>query len=516
MSRFSMNRRGCRLAICFATLLLLSPAAFGQTYTWNSPNGDYFTAGNWTPAGPPTAGSNVFINNGGTSRVTTGLSTPNSLNIGSTAGGSGTLAMTGGSIYADGGVKIGELGTGVATVTNAYLNTGDGSLFVGGQGGTGTGTLTVAGNDSRVSSTDDFVIGRVGTGTFNMTGGYGTADYTVIGKFGSGTWNQSGGLFEQTSGDFEIADGGDSGQAGTAGPRSGTMNLTGGVIQGSGFLAISNRRGTGAVNVSGGALALTGVVNNGAIIVGRGMDWAGSPGTGGPTSFRVTGGDSIIIANGAFEMNVNNVAISSTLIAEITGTQHTTIKVAGDANIGNGSFKVELNGYTPVGGERWTILSAGVTDMSAEQAAIDAMLTPMGQEALVHAAPGAIGTLKGQFKGTDFSLASLTSGLSWDVEYVDNSVVLKVAFDSDFTNDGRVDRNDLLAWKLAFGQGAGADANGDGRTDGDDFLVWQRQFGSGVPAAPAVGAVPEPASFALVGMALGGFALRRRARRAHR
>lgn len=515
-----MNRRGYCLAMCVAALLFTGPTAIGQTYTWNAGSGDYFGAGNWTPAGPPSSGSNVFINNGGTANVTTGLSTPNSVNLGSTAGGSGTLAMTGGSIYADGGIKIGEVGTGVATVSNAYLNTGNGSLFVGGQNGTGTGTLTVSGNDSRVSSTDDFIIGRAGTGTFNMSGGYAAAHFTVIGKFGAGVWNQSGGLFVQQGGDFEIADGGNPDQAGTAGPRSGVMNLTGGVVQGSGFMAISNRRGSGSVNVSGGALAMTGMVNNGAIMVGRGMDWGGSPGTGGPTEFRVTGGDSIIIANGAFEMNANNVSISSTLIAEITGTQHTTIKVAGNGDISNGSFKVELNGYTPVGGESWTILSAGVTDMSSEKAAIDAMVASMGQEALTHVTPPTFGTLNGEFLSTDFSLAPLSAGLTWKVDYVGNSVVLNVlsgpAYAADFNNDGRVDGDDLDEWKLAFGQGPGADANDDGRTDGNDFLVWQRQFGSGVPAAPAVGAVPEPASCALLGIAMAAGLLRRRSTRARR
>ncbi|BBO30757.1 dockerin type I domain-containing protein [Lacipirellula parvula] len=515
------GQRGMRLALAVVALSFLPQLSQAQTYTWNGGNSAYGTAGNWSPSGPPTNGSNVFINSG-TANYSSGNTNPRSVNVASTTGSSATLAMTGGEIFADqgndGGVRIGEAGTGVVTVNNATLRTGDGSIFVGGQNGAGTGTLTLSGAAGQVQSTDDFVLGRTGTGTFNMQGGYATADYTVIGKFGTGTWNQSGGAFVQTSGDFEIGDGGNPSQANIAGPRTGTMNLTGGVLQSSGFIAISNRRGNGFVNVNGGVLAATGVVNNGAIIVGRGMEWDGSPGTGGVTEFRVRGGNNVIIANGDFEMNVNNVALSSTLVAQITGQAHTTIKVTGNAKIANGSFKVQLDGYAPVLGDSWTILSAGVTDLSAEKNEIDTRLAAMNLPNLLHAAPGAVGTLQGEFKSTDFSLAPLSSGLQWDVTYADNSVVLSVVaggYAADFNHDGRVDGLDLTAWKSAYGQPSnGADANGDGVTNGADFLVWQREFGSGVAAAPAVGAVPEPASIALIGLAAMGFAAYGRARRA--
>jgi T5SS/PEP-CTERM-associated repeat protein len=504
-----------RLALAALALLSSSALVQAQTFTWNAGAGNYSTAGNWTPSGPPTSGSNVVINNGGTVNYASGTATPSSITLGSTVGGSGALAMTGGAINLNAStLRIGEQGTGLVTLNNATLTTiNDQSIFVGGQNDAGTGTLTVSGNASVLTSGDDLGIGRIGTGTFNMQGGLAVADYVTIGKFGEGVFNLSGGLFRQASGDFEVGDGGTPGQEATAGPRSGMLNITGGVLQGSGFFAVSNRRATGEVNISGGALAVTGAVNNGAILVGRGADWGGSPLTGGPTSFRVTGDDSIIIANGAFEMNKNNVATSSTLIAEITGSAHTTIKVAGNADIGNGTFKVELNGYTPVSGDSWTILSAGVTDFAAEEAAIDARLAAQQQPALSHVDPIFFGTLNGTFKETDFSLAQLSAGLLWDIAYANNSVVLSVvgtgpAFSADFNNDGRVDGDDLNVWKTEFGKPApsGADANDDGLSDGADFLEWQRQFGSGVPATPAVGAVPEPASVAILSMAALGMA----------
>jgi hypothetical protein len=73
---------------------------------------------------------------------------------------------------------------------------------------------------------------------------------------------------------------------------------------------------------------------------------------------------------------------------------------------------------------------------------------------------------------------------------------------ADFNDDNTVNGLDLTVWKGAFGAGAAGDADGDSDSDGADFLVWQRQFGMSVtPAAPAVGAVPEPATLALAWLA---------------
>jgi hypothetical protein len=64
---------------------------------------------------------------------------------------------------------------------------------------------------------------------------------------------------------------------------------------------------------------------------------------------------------------------------------------------------------------------------------------------------------------------------------------------ADFNNDTFVNGTDLEAWESAFALTDAADADGDGDSDGNDFLEWQRQL-TGGPAAPAVGALPEPAT----------------------
>jgi len=89
----------------------------------------------------------------------------------------------------------------------------------------------------------------------------------------------------------------------------------------------------------------------------------------------------------------------------------------------------------------------------------------------------------------------------------------------DFDSDGDVDGADFLVWQKGLGLSGSAqrmdgDANGDGNVNGADLAVWQAQFGP-TAAAAAVGAVPEPASAALVVLAIaGGLAPRRKASRA--
>jgi hypothetical protein len=506
-----------KTVVACAAAIVVSPQLALAQFSWNVPNGAFDNPTNWNPNGVPGASDDAFIDNGGVATFNTPTLEVNSLTVASTGGSSGTLAVTGGDLFGN-GIRIGEEGTGTATVNNGILRAGGPSLFVGGQDGFGTGTLTISGNaDTLVSSADDIGVGRQGTGTLNVSGGELQGVYTFIGKYGTGTWNHSGGLFRQTGGDIEIGDGGRPDQAGFSGPRTGTINLTGGVMQVWDSFAIGNRVGTGTVNISGGVLALTGgPETNSNLYVGRGADWADEPdGVGGPVLLRVTGDDSIIIGDGDFIMNADNVASSSTLVAEITGATHTTIKVTGNADITNGKLVVDLTGYSPVSGNSWTILTAGA-DITADKTAVDAIVATAGFDPLVHAGPGTAGTLIGTFASPDFSLAPLTAGLSWDVSYASNSVTLSVtgtpAFTADFNNDGRVDGDDLTTWKQSFG-GAGADANNDGVSDGADFLEWQQQFGSGVPATAAVGAVPEPASIAMIGLATMAMAASGRSRR---
>lgn len=86
----------------------------------------------------------------------------------------------------------------------------------------------------------------------------------------------------------------------------------------------------------------------------------------------------------------------------------------------------------------------------------------------------------------------------------------------DFDHNDAVDAADLAVWQANVGLGSGAlhaqgDADLDGDVDGGDFLVWQRQVGQ-TPNPPAIAAIPEPATVALLSIALAAGAWRRRTR----
>ena len=90
--------------------------------------------------------------------------------------------------------------------------------------------------------------------------------------------------------------------------------------------------------------------------------------------------------------------------------------------------------------------------------------------------------------------------------------VVTPTLDADFNNDNIVDGKDFLIWQRGFGVGstnATGDADGNGAVNAADLAAWKAGFGS-APATPAVGAVPEPAAFALFGVAMAALVVVRR------
>ncbi|WP_428307884.1 dockerin type I domain-containing protein [Lacipirellula sp.] len=91
------------------------------------------------------------------------------------------------------------------------------------------------------------------------------------------------------------------------------------------------------------------------------------------------------------------------------------------------------------------------------------------------------------------------------------------ANNADFNGDNVVDGKDFLVWQRGFGltgqpNKSTGDANGDGNVNAADLTIWKSKFG-GPPAEVAVGAVPEPATLGMLGIALAAFAgVRRRAK----
>ena len=88
---------------------------------------------------------------------------------------------------------------------------------------------------------------------------------------------------------------------------------------------------------------------------------------------------------------------TAALHSVITGSTHSVIEVGDEAYIDNGDLIVELDGYNPVLGDSYTLLTTGNSS----------------------------GVL-GEFADVDLSLAPLSGGLIWDLEYNSASVVLSV------------------------------------------------------------------------------------------
>ena len=88
-----------------------------------------------------------------------------------------------------------------------------------------------------------------------------------------------------------------------------------------------------------------------------------------------------------------------------------------------------------------------------------------------------------------------------NIEITTGNVPLENA---DFDGNGDVDGNDFLIWQRGSGAAGGlteGDANSDGFVDTADLGIWENQFGTS-PLSAVAAAVPEPASLALVGVAL--------------
>lgn len=104
--------------------------------------------------------------------------------------------------------------------------------------------------------------------------------------------------------------------------------------------------------------------------------------------------------------------------------------------------------------------------------------------------------------GGDFDLLDLPGEVSWDLSLEANALVLTALtgkLPGDIDDNGSVDAADLASWRAGYG---------DPGKRSYDFLLWQREYAGG----GALGAVPEPASLVLAGLAamFGGAITRRR------
>jgi autotransporter-associated beta strand protein len=198
-------------------------------------------------------------------------------------------------------------------------------------------------------------IGRSGLGVVNMTGGQFNSDSQafVVGIWGGsqGIWNQSGGALNVDQ-DIWIGQG-----AGDTNSH-GVVNLSGGTITNSGWLAVGREAAQGVLNITGGTMVRTGdgnislthntgassVVNisgTGTFISATGETWVGE--NGGPATWNMNGGTAILnvvhLAENADATGVMNLNGGSLTAAEIS-----------TGNAGAAQRELNLNGGTLVAG----------------------------------------------------------------------------------------------------------------------------------------------------------------------
>lgn len=333
-----------------AGVLALSFVSARADSTWNVSSGNWDVDGNWI-GGAPTSADTANIDNSGTALVPGSVSgVYDTLNIGVT--GTGSLALTGGLLT--GGVTF--IGSDSGAVGSALVTSGTwnhlGDLYTGCFNGTGaltieggsvnnfngtigyfhgTGTATVSGGIW--TSSGQLSVGSLySTGELNISGGQVVSAAAVVGYFNSlgtvnvssGTWSNTGGiLFGQSSdgtgilnltGGVITGTGGNADVLGQDATSTGIATVTSGTWQNDGNLTVASS-GQGTLNLSGGLIS-----------------------DGGATIGENTSGNGLAIVTGG-TWNVDGQFIDG-----YSGTGVLTIADTGVVRIGSGTGALILGG----------------------------------------------------------------------------------------------------------------------------------------------------------------------------
>jgi hypothetical protein len=199
-------------------------------------------------------------------------------------------------------------------------------------------------------------------------------------------------------------------------------------------------------------------------------------------------------ANVTFGGNVVVGPTAGTVI-ELAGTtkgaQYDSLTIAGNASL-SGALEVDLlDGFKPLPGQSFNILTAA-------------------------------GGIAGAFETLD--LPALAGGLYFDLAYTPTTINLSVAgVLGDYNKNGVVDSSDYVLWRKSLGQtGLAADGNNNGTIDSADFDIWRAGYGLSAAASGATAGgsalavanssssapnIPEPASLVLLSLAVMIFSL---------
>ena len=293
------NEQNFRIVLMVAFLCAFTFAAGSSAKNWNTTNGNWNTAANWSPASVPVASEDVnIVNSDGVARtVTLDTNTPalRLLAINQTGGTAvNTLSipisnnnfLTSNALFVGGWTGgIGGTttnGRGAVNQANGTVTMVSGTDLVVGFGSGSTGTYTLSGGNL-VGSQSEF-IGSFGNGTFTQSGGTNSLPASAVGYLnlgynvgGIGTYNLSGGtltaakneivgdagtgFFNQTGGSNKISGGHHlylANDASNISPTGGTYTLSAGTLEVNGGNEYVGYNRVGAFIQSGGTNTVTG------------------------------------------------------------------------------------------------------------------------------------------------------------------------------------------------------------------------------------------------------------------
>jgi len=209
-------------------------------------------------------------------------------------------------------------------------------------------------------------------------------------------------------------------------------------------------------------------------------------------------------SNGRWALNIQNGSSGNTVLNNILVTQHQS---RGAIDISADSLPGLTSDYNAVVSRFTTNDSSSIISLARWQAAT-------GQDSHSFAATPAqlfenwsVGDYRLRSGSPAINQGTATSAPAVDIDGTPRpaGAVDIGAFEvastagpaADFTGDGFVNGDDLVAWRNAFGATDAGDADGDGDSDGRDFLVWQRTAGINPGGTPSAAVVPEPSTATL-------------------
>jgi T5SS/PEP-CTERM-associated repeat protein len=325
--------------------------------------------------------------------------------------------------------------------------------------------------------------------------------------------------------------------------NSGLISVTGGEVAFTG--ALTNGASTGLIAGHDGIVRVQGgLTNNGALAFSSGsMDVFGDVTQNVGGRITVSGGgtlnfyDDVSIAPGAANVQatslggvVSKVVFFGSYNGGVTGGGPAFIE--GDHRPGNSPALVTFGGSVIYGSASTLLIEIAGTTRGTQYDAIDSsgIVSLAGQldvDLLGGFTPAVgdtfniistAGGVTGQFTTLASKLPALGATKRWSIEYTPTNVLLKVlsaAMEADFDEDGDVDGNDLTNWKAGYGfsgpttthmQG---DADSDLDVDGADYLIWQQQLGSVTAVSGVDQVVPEPAAALMLIMGMSTVCSRR-------